>query len=281
MRNSTAYFAGVATVFTATALGFGGAMIATNATAPRSPAEPTRLERSVVSPAQTSSTPDTRTGTTAEPSEMPQSLPLASPETTPAQLQQPPQQPASSSASQPTRAVSTVPPASTLPASAAEQSAADSQANMPRNAFVRGSDADVRKYVRKRERRWARRHSREDDVTTEQVSNSADQNKQSLIPSQSPLASSSQMAPQGQVQPGQQIKTTDQISARVDDGDTKVRHKHDRHWGRGYSRNDDEGIRGEDRGRSFEVRETPREEGPHVFFDMPRWRPVFSDSNDD
>jgi hypothetical protein len=34
--HSTAYFAGVATVFTATALGFGGALMITSATAPQS-----------------------------------------------------------------------------------------------------------------------------------------------------------------------------------------------------------------------------------------------------
>lgn len=278
MRNSTAYFAGVATVFTATALGFGGAMIVTNATAPRSPAEPTKLERSVASAAQASPSPGAKTATTAETSETPQSPPLA----TSAQPQQLAQQPASSSAPQPTQAAST---ASQTPASAQppapEQSEADLQAKMSANAYARGSDEDMRKYIRKRERHWARRHYRDDDATTAQVSSSSDQNTQSPVPSQSSSESLSQPAPQGRAQPGR-IKTADQASARADDGDTsKVRRKHDRHWGRGHSRDDDERVRAENQTRSFEVRETPRAEVSQPLFGMPRWRPFFSDSDDD
>lgn len=284
MRNSTAYFAGVATVFTATALGFGGAMIVTNATAPRSPAEPTKLERSVASSAQPSPSPDAKTATAAGTNAKPQGSPPAAPAATSVQ----PQQPASSSPSQATQTASI---ASQTPASAQspppaaapalEQSTANSRATTPANAYVHDSGQDIRKYIRKRERHWARRHYRDDDATTAQASNSAEQNAQSSLPSQSSSESSSQSAPQGQAQPGQ-IKTADQTSARLDDDDTsKARRKHDRRWGRGYSRDDDARIRGEDRSRSFEVREAPREEAPQPFFGMRRWRPILSDSDDD
>jgi hypothetical protein len=283
MRNSTAYFAGVATVFTATALGFGGAMIVTNATAPRSPAEPTKLERSVASSAQPSPSPDVKTATIAGTSGTPQSPPLASAAATSVQ----PQQPASSSPSQPTQTASTAsqtPAAaqSSTPAAAPalEQSTANSQATTPANAYAHGSDQDIRKYIRKRERHWARRHYRDDDATTAQASNSAEQNAQSSVSSPS-SGSSSQSVPQGQAQPGQ-IKTADPTSARLDDDNTSnVRRKHDRRWGRGYSKGDDVRIRGEDQSRSFEVREAPREEAPQPFFGMPRWRPLLSDSDDD
>ncbi len=279
MRNSTAYFAGVATVFTATALGFGGAMIVTNATAPRSPAEPTKLEQSVASSAQASPSPEAKTANGT-----PQSPPLASPAATSVQ----PQEPASSSPSQPTQTASI---ASQIPASAQaptpaaapvlEQSTADSQATMPATAYAHGSDQDLRKYIRKRERHWARQHYRDDDATTAQASDSAEQHAQSSVSSQSSSGSSSRSAPQRQTQRGP-IKTADQTSARLDGNDAgKVRRKRDRRWGHGYSGDDDERIRGEDRSRSFEVREAPREEAPQPFFGMPRWRPLLSDSDDD
>jgi hypothetical protein len=270
MRNSTAYFAGVATVFAATALGFGGAMILTSATTPRSPTEQTKLERSVAAPAQASPAPDTKTTTTIEASATPQSQ--ATPE-------QPPQ--SASPPSQPVHSAPTVPqtPASTLQSSPSpEQSATDLQEKASANAYARGSDEDIKKYIRKRERHWARRHYHDGGAaTSEQVSNSADQNAgQSTTSSNSSL----QPAAQEQVQSGQS-KTPDQTAAKGDNADAgKAKRTHDRRWTRSYARDDNERVQAPDR-QSLEVREIPPEEAPQPFFGMRRWRPFFDSGDDD
>jgi len=268
MRNSTAYFAGVATVFAATALGFGGAMILTSATTPRSPAEPTKLQRSVAPLAQASPSADTKTPTTTEANA-----------TSPAPPRPP--QPASLP-SEPVQSASTTPqtPASTQqPFTAPGQSVTDAQAKAPANAFARGSDDNVRKYIRKRERRWAHRHYRNDHATTSaQVSNSTDPNaSQPTASAHSSSDSATPPAAQEQAQPGP-TQTRDQTTSRADDSDTrKVKRKHERRWTRSYARDDDERADGQ---RSLEVREMPPQDAPQPFFGVPRWRPVFDDGDD-
>ncbi len=277
MRNSTAYFAGVATVFTATALGFGGAMFLTNPTAPRSSAEPAKLERSVASPPRASSSVETKPTADVTPAETTQSSNQAPAAPSPAPANRQPTQQATT-APQPSSEPQGQPqPAAQTTAAAAEQATADPQLKSPANAYARGSDEDVRKYIRKRERRWARRHYRDGDATT------ATQDADSSAPNtQSPSSvSSSQPAAQGQAKP-LQIKTADQSSAKADDVDAgKAKRKHDRHWTRSYARDDDERARDEDHARSFESRRPAEDDAPQTFFGMPRWRPFLSDSDDD
>jgi hypothetical protein len=154
MRNSTAYFAGVATVFSATALGFGGAMVITNATAPRSPPEPSRLERHLAGPVQATSAQDTAATTTADngPTQTPNPTPVQSP---------PPQQPQQSTSSTPQ---ASAPPDVLGATSQPTQTAAEPQTDRPQNAFARADNEEFRKIIRKRERRWARRHYQDDNA---------------------------------------------------------------------------------------------------------------------
>jgi hypothetical protein len=273
MRNSTAFFAGVATVFSTTALGFAGAMMLTTAT-PQSPTEHAKLERSGALPAQVAQSADPKPITSSNSSgttEIANQSPAAPAAV--AESRQPPQQ-----------AATTSPPPQVQPgpsaepkASAAEQSAASSQVTSASNAYARGSDEDIRKYVRKRERHWAHRHYRDDSATT----NGQDPKSVGKDDQEQSSASENQATSQGQTQPAQ-TKTADQTATKVDDTDSgRVKRKHDRHWTRAYSR--DPGERGHDetRAQSFEVREMPREDAPQTFFGTPRWRPFFSDSDDD
>ena len=278
MRNSTAFFAGVATVFSATALGFGGAMMLTTATTPHSPTEATKLERSVASPAKASPSADPKAVTTVTPSGTAQGL-----NQSPAVPPSPPlpaQQAATTSPSlQTSPAAQTKSEALAQPAaSSAEQSTASSQANSAANAYARSNDADIRKYVHKRERHWARRHYRDEDATTAaQDARSGGESDRSQ-----PSVSENQPALQGQSQPTQ-IKTADQTpTTKSEDSDTgKAKRKHDRRWTRSYSRDYGDRGRDEDRAPSFEAREMPRADGPQPLFGSPRWRPFFSDSDDD
>ena len=282
MRNSTAYFAGVATVFSATALGFGGAMMLTAATTPQSPTEHAALERSVASPARASPLADpkpittTYTSGTVESANQSSGAHAAVPEP-----RQPSQQSTTTAPSplvQPEPSAQVQPAPSAQPkASGAEQSDASSQMKSASNAYARSSDEDIRKYVHKRERHWAHRHYRDENATTGgQDPKSVGQNDQ---PQSS--ASENQAESEGQTQSAQ-IKTAGQTPAKVDGSDAgKVKRKHDRHWTRTYSR--DPGERDHDKARapSFEVREMPRDDAPETFFGAPRWRPFFSDSGDD
>jgi hypothetical protein len=269
MRNSTAYFAGVATVFTATALGFGGALIVTNATAPRSPAEPTKLERSIAAPAQAATTLVAKSvaasdATTSQDTSQ-----------TPAPAAAQPQQSAQQSAPSTSQPQSTAlePTPAQPAANEANQSQAASELQSPANAYARGSDADIRKYVRKRDRRWARRHYRDEDTPVAKASDPTDQ-------STSQTSSANPSVQSGQAESMQpQIKSADQTSAKVDEADTvKGKRKRERRWARGYAR--DDGVRGDDRDQAVEVRETPRDEAPS-FFAPRRWRPFFSGDDDD
>jgi hypothetical protein len=281
MRNSTAFFAGVTTVFSATALGFAGAMMLTTAT-PQSPTEHTKLERSVAPPAQAAQSADPKPAQSADPkpitstnssgtTEIANQSPAA-----PAAVAEPRQPPQQAATTSPPPQVQPGPSAEPK-ASAAEQSAASSQVTSASNAYARGSDEDIKKYVRKRERHWAHRHYRDDNATTGgQDPKSVDKDDKEQSP-----ASENQTASQGQTQPAQ-TKKADQTATKVDDTDSgKVKRKHDRRWTRAYSR--DSGERGHDEARapSFEVREMPREDAPQTFFGTPRWRPLFSDSDDD
>ena len=281
MRNSTAFFAGVVTVFSATALGFGGAMMLTAATTSHSPTEATKLERSVASPAKASQPADPKTVTTANSSGITQGSNQSS-APTPASPSPPPpaQQAATTSPSAQTSSsmqVQSGTPAQPA-ASGAEQSAASSQAKSAANAYARANDEDVRKIVRKRERHWAHRHYRDQDATTaaqDAKSGGENDRSQSSIPENQPAA-------QGQSQPPQ-IKTADQTpTTKAEDSDAnKVKRKHDRRWTRAYSRDYGERGRDENRAPSFEVREMPREDGSQTLFGSPRWRPFFSDSDDE
>ena len=272
MRNSTAYFAGVATVFTAAVLGFSGAMIMTNAMAPRGQDQPTKLER--IGAAQASISRDTKSATTAETGVSQENSPQASVPTTPAQLQ-----PAASPSGSEQASSSSATPTQTAaqpPTSGADQSATNPQASEATNAFARGSDEEYRKYIRKRERHWAHRRNREDDAQPAAQATSSDQNSSSSTASQTAPTASSQPA---QAQPAQ-VKTADQAPARVDDPN-KAKRKRDRQWARSHSRDDDDGVAGDDRSRSFEVREMPPERPPQPLFDGPHWRPFFNDADDD
>jgi len=281
MRNSTAFFAGVVTVFSATALGFGGAMMLTTATTPHSTTEATKLERSVASPAKASPSADPKavsivnsSGTTQGSNQSP--APPAVPPSSPVPTQQAATTSPSAQTSLAAQTKSETPAQPTVPG--AEQSTASSQANSAANAYARSNEADIRKYVHKRERHWARRHYQDEDATTAgQDAKSGGQSDRSQ-----PSVSESQPAAQGQSQSAQ-IKTADQTpAAKIEDSDTgKVKRKHDRHWTRGYSREYGERGRDEDRAPSFEVREVPREDRPQALFGSPRWRPFFSDSDDD
>jgi hypothetical protein len=277
MRNSTAYFAGVATVFSATALGFAGAMMLTAARTAPSSTDHAKLERRVASPAQASGSADakpTTSGNSAEGSNQATTPPPAA-----SVPHQPAQQAATSSPS--VQALPSAPPLSETstqpPVTAAEQTAEPAHVKSTANAYALGSDGDIRKYIRKRERHWARRHYLDDDTASDaQDAKSGGQNTQSQ-----PSASESQSSAQGQTQPTQ-IKAADQASAKVDDSDAvKVKRKHDRRWTRGYARDHNERGRDDDRARSFEVREVPGEDAPQAPFSMPRWRPLFSDGDDD
>ncbi len=281
MRNSTAFFAGVVTVFSATALGFGGAMMLTTATTPHSPTEATKLERSVASPAKASPpadpkaiTSESSAGTTqgSNQSSAPPAAPPGPP--LPAQQAATTAPSAQTSPSMPAQSGTPAQPA----ASGAEQTAAPSQTKSAANAYARGNDEDVRNFVRKRERHWARRRYRDEDAATVgQDAKSGGQNDRSQ-----PSVSENQPAAQGQSQPAQ-IKTADQTpTTKVEDSDTsKVKRKHDRRWTRAYSRSYGERGGEEDRAPSFEVRELPREDGPQTLFGSPRWRPFFSDNDDE
>ena len=275
MRNSTAYFAGVATVFTATALGFGGALILTSATNSRTSTEPTKLERSVASPVQASPPPDTKTATTTETKATAQSQAPATPAQLPQSVSLPSEPAQSASTTLPT-------PASVQqPSATPEQSATDAQAKAPANAFAGGTDEEVRKYIHKRERRRAHRHYRNDDATTSaQVSNSADPNAgQPTTPAHSSSDSSTQPAAQEQAQP-RQSQTHDQTASRAGDSDAgKMKRKHHRHWTRSYARDDDERAR-TDGQRSLEVQAVPPEDAPQPLFGVRRWSPVLDDGDD-
>jgi len=287
MRNSTAYFAGVATVFTATALGFGGSLLLTSATAPRSPPEPTKLERSVAAPAQAAPSPDTRSAASSD-AASPQAANQAQPAAA-AQAQQAAQVPAQAAPS-PQPPSSTQPqaqPLSTTTASDSDQSTVTRTTRSPADAYARSTDEDVRKYIRKRDRRLARRHNRGEDVVTSQTSNVLDQsNSQSPTQSSSTQqgaspqqASSAQSGASGSVE--SEIKAPDQASVKADNADTRrAKRKHDRRWARGNARDNDDDLRGDNRGQPLDVRETPRDEGP-PFFAGPRWRPFFSGNDDD
>jgi hypothetical protein len=127
------------------------------------------------------------------------------------------------------------------------------------------------------ERHWARRHYRDDEAASDaQDAKSGGQNTQSQ-----PSASENQSAAQGQTQPTQ-INAADQASATVDDSDAvQVKRKHDRRWTRGYARDHNERRRDDGRARSFEARELPGEDAPQTSSGVPRWRPFFSDGDDD
>jgi len=273
MRNSTAYFSGVATVFTATALGFGGALILTSATAPRSPAEPTKLERSIVAPLQAAPPADAKSaagdaGGTQSPSQAPRVIPAQAqqspqpsvPDTPSPQVVSPVQTPAQASRQ--------------ITASRPDQSTATPAAQAPANAYARSSDEDVRKYLRKRDRHWARRHYRDETSMAAQAPDSADQSgSQSLTVVSSTQSGSESTEPQ--------IKAPDQTSAKVDNADARRgKRKHDRRWARGNPGDNDDGYRTDDRGQSIEARDTPQQEAP-PFFARRNWRPFFSDSDDD
>lgn len=279
MRNSTAYFAGVATVFTATALGFGGALIVTNATAPQAPPEPTKLERQMAHAA------------TLQQPATPQEAKAATTETSVAQAPSPPQPSAPAvqqqqpQPSQQETVQSSAPPPTPAPTDTT------AEASKPAvNTYARTSDEDYKKYIRKRERRWARHHYQDDNTTGSvaqdigSMDKSTDQQaSRSSTASQSPAQLSNQPAPQTQAQPAQpQIKSADESSAKVDNVDSgKVSRKQDRRSSRRYARDDQERWRDDDRARSVEVRESPRDEAPHSFFGSPRWRPFSSNDDDD
>jgi hypothetical protein len=282
MRNSTAYFAGVATVFSATALGFAGAMMLTTATTSQSPTEHSKLEQSTASPAQASPLADPKPIATTNSSgttEIADQSPAA-----PAAASEPRQRPQPAAATSPSPQAQPESPTHQQPAMSGQPKSpgvgepdASSQVTSASNAYARGSDEDIRKYVHKRERHWARRHYRDDNATTGgQDAKSVGQNDWS--PSS---ASENQAASQAQAQPAQ-IKTADQTSAKIDGSDpSKVKRKHGRHWSRTYSRGSGERGRDEARTPWFAVREAPSEDAPQTFFGTPRWRPLFSDTDDD
>ncbi len=280
MRNSTAYFAGVATVFSATALGFAGAMMLSTATTPRSPAEHTKLERSDASSGQASSPDKAEPAVRAYSSETTQDSNQSLPP--PADSSVAPQSsakrtPTASPPAQTSNPGRLQPETSVQPTTAgAAQPATSSQAGSAANAYGRSSDEDVTKYIRKRQRQWAHRHYRNEGTTTAvQDAKSPDQSDQS----QRSVSENKPTTP-AETQPGQ-TKTAEQTATKANDADTsKAKRKHDRHWARGYQRNDDRGH-DEDRARSLEVREMPGEDAPQTFFEVPRWRPFFSDSDDD
>lgn len=276
MRNSTAYFAGVATVFTAVALGFGGAMVVTNATAPQSSPEPTKLQRQAAAAVQASPSTGANPPAVATSAAM-QGSTQAPPPQAPAQNTPSPSLPDQTTSQQATTtAVPTTPPS--------EPSAAVSPATSAADAYARVSDKDLKKYIHKRDRRWVRRHNRDDGATTDEQASVDQTSYSSIDPSKVPPGASNQTALQGQ--PSQaQIKTADQSSNKTNGIDTaSAGRKHNRRWTRGYVRNyarDDDGqILTEDRTRATDVRETPRNDAPQPFFGMPRWRPLFSEDHD-
>jgi hypothetical protein len=277
MHNSTAYFAGVATVFTATALGFGGALFLTSSTAPRSPAEPTKLERSVAAPAQAVPSPDGRsvgTGNAGTTQGLSQTSPLPG-----GAPQQSTQQSAASSPQEQTASTAQTPkqappqPAAT-DANQSRQSPAASAPQSPENAYARSTDEDIRKYVRRRDRRWAHRHYRDEDAIAAKASEPVEQ---SVSQSSTPGSSAQSESPQANQPPA---KSADQSLAKANDADTvRSKRRHDRRWARGYMRSDDS-LRGDSRGQSVDIHETPQDEAP-PFIAPPRWRPFFSADDDD
>jgi hypothetical protein len=284
MRNSTAYLAGVATVFSATALGFAGAMVLTNATTPQPPAEHAKLERSVASPAQASPSVDTKLNATANSSGTAQGSnqepapPAVSPAPNkPAQQAATNSPPAQTSSSAQTQSETSAQPAiSGVEQSSNASQAQASQAKSAANAYARSSDEDVRRFIRRRERHWARRHYRDDDTTIAAQDAKSGQNIQSQ-----PSASDNQPSLHASTQPTQ-IKSADQTSAKVDDPDSgKMKRKHDRRWTSGRSTDHYGAGRDDDWPRSFEARQIPEEDAPQTFFGTPRWRPFFGDSDDD
>ena len=261
MRNSTAYFAGVATVFTATALGFGGALIATNAVAPDLQKEPTKLERSA-NAAQGSSSANSKVAI-VDPSR-PNPVPSPPADAEPAPSQQPAQQveirgPQESQAVTATgtqgRAQSETPIAS------------DIQSNSPANAYARTSQEDLRKYIRNQGRRWARRHYNDETTTS------------STRVSDPPAGSANQPILDSQPVPAQQqTSIADDPSTRITDANGRKSARRHERYGRRYARDGDDRIRADD--STVEIRDVPRE-GPPQGFEMPPWRPFFRERDDD
>src|SRR5262249_26484684 len=139
------------------------------------------------------------------------------------------------------------------------------------NAFTRANDEEYRKIIRKRERRWARRHYQDDQNTAAAVAQ--DSKSTSNQPSTSSQAAAQSLSPpalQAQPQPTQpQVKTADDGPANVDNTDTgKASRKHDRSWSRRYyARDDQRRWRDDDRPRPVEAGELPRD-APQPLFGM-------------
>jgi hypothetical protein len=163
LKSLTAYFAGVATVVGSIAAGFGGALMATDS--PRAEAPPTRAEQhladragaasplqAVVTPASTS--PTTGAGEGSNAASVP-SIALTQP-VAPAPAQSSGSLAVQSDA-QPSQ--SNVPP---LPG-AATRFHSDFQERRPQDSVAKATDADLRRYIQKRNRRWAKRHFRNND----------------------------------------------------------------------------------------------------------------------
>lgn len=282
MRNSTAYFAGVGTVFSAAALGFVGALLITTTTTPQLQA--TRLERHLADSAQPAPVHETKATVNADAAQV--SNPTAS-QTAP--TGPPPQQQTEQSGSSSLPPAALTSPQTDLQAASSQstQTVAEPQLVHPENAFARASGEEIKKHIRKRERFWARRHSHDQDNAQATASGDANSLAQQAVPSSntSPPATqpSTLSSAQGLSQPAEQQARSDTGGAKSDDASSArpVRKRNRRFARQRYRDIDGDMPKVEVRNNApYADREVQREDAP-LFFQAPHWRPSFREDDDD
>jgi len=214
MKTLTAYLAGVATVVGSIAVGFGSALMVTSG--PQPATQSTRLEQRLAdqsppAPTQTAiaavpAAQSTNPGDHANSDRAPSAAPAAASQSTalPATASvQPPQ-----------------PDAQLQPGSAA-QFHSDFQDQHSQNSYARANGEDLRRYLQKRDRRWARRHLRDNDEGAA-------------------ASTSSPTIAQSTAEPNAQPSQPDARPQTADDDVKRSVQKRNRRWAKQHFRNNDE-----------------------------------------
>jgi len=156
MKTVTAYFAGVATVLGAMAAGFAGALVLTGPTSsPPSSVASSGFEAKARAADNEAKAPTDNARVAGQPASAASNSPGPTPikEATNQSAKPAPQ--SSRPASQSSK------PASQSTASAPDSTDASDQSR-GKNSYARASSADLEKYIHKRDRRWVRRHLRDE-----------------------------------------------------------------------------------------------------------------------